>query len=105
MSTSIRENEMRRRNKLAETAVKSTRTQVGVNHVQRLVRTAERIKKPNYVATCCRSKKEQQTNRLKTILQRRIDLDRKTSAKFTTKQLSTRHPTILTDTRLPSATK
>ena len=44
ISTLIRQNEMRRRNKLAGTAVKTTCTPVDENHVQRLVRTAEHVR-------------------------------------------------------------
>ena len=102
VSTSIRLNEMRR---LAGTAVKTTRTAVGVNHVQCLVRTAEQVRNRTTSLSAADPKGSSKTNRLITRLQRRMDLDRKTSVKFMRKQLKKRHPTILMDTRLLSLTK
>ena len=82
---------MLRRNKLSETAVKSTCTPVGVNHVQRLVRTAECVRNRTTSQPAVDPKSGSKTNRLITRLQRRIDRDRKTSVKSTTKQHAATH--------------
>ena len=78
---------------------------VGVNHVQRLVRTAEHVRNRITSQPAADPKSRSKTNRLITRLQRHMDHDRKTSVKFMRKQLKTHHPTILMDTRLLSATK